>query len=1437
MLLPRAGLAQKKDFVAKALCPRILVVSSADITDSCQVNNLESLSELIEPFGQDVSTQITIQDGQGAPYFLDKINIRFISDFIIEKQKQLSNTEVDELVKNCVIGSAAADSADPAFIKDSSGIDKEAAANEEISIWSPWYTLFRQQWVNSMQASEHESFMHPVACLLAVSGSDADPVGSLRNLANHAVVRRAQTQSFAGTNMMLFYMVIHDERHATDTHNVDHRFDQVRKAFGQNCSLLRINSNTDLIGASDSSERTKISGIWSNSRAALQPLAPVPEKVYGGMLTMRDVAALRDAVKQMMVRGVIPHMQYVVRQLSDHTANQRRGITGRLFSAGRRYFGNAGKASSMLTGVDGETYFRYDSPEAMMRQLADYSFMLKDFRFAQSVYQVARRDFLAEKAWKCYAGAQEMVGLCKLMWEIQATKAEFDSNFDDAITIYLHKSHCSHPFLAIRSVILYYELLKHHKMLTYAPVALLRVPRVHVSLNALMSEQAAYSFLKFTPRPEVRKFSFYAMIASQQFQRADMGEMAHRCLRMVKHALATPAGLHSQSRAEEDEKAGYTEEKKLGIAQADASDHNSSSSSEVTTRSSWAAIDSFVNHELGRQCMAAQNYDEALQYFMALMSDDKIPPKLQNKYLQELLQLFLESDDQAALHATEENKPSASVQLSIPNIDPLMARIIMSPNLEGEDGMLEWRLDGSAPAFASTVGGSVVMSPQQKGRKCCSVGETVAVLLVVTNPLTIGVTLNSFTLDCEFTAAGEQNESEAFEVTTVPSVILEGGQTSMVTVEIVAKQPGDLSIIGAKFLLCDILPTFKSLRLPGRRLNDTKEQRMTPVYSSDTSLGFRVDPELPHLHITMHDFPDTLMSGSVHKAAIHIANQGNLPCRGIALWLSHPSFFDIKSPHILSDATTSNGSLDVYQKQAIVNDTDTLSVHNALQDCSEFLLIGDAKQQLSGARHLVPIECLAPGETLVVPLWARGDRVGDHSLKLSVGSCANTALQTGVSRVMRSRTFDVDLLVTPSLRVNAFVRPSSKNPQERLLGIEVENMQTDISVQLVQTTFSSGHYQLVPIFVSKQKTVPGGKVTIGPRQTINLMYRARPYQGHKQESLEHSSSLQTTMPEWFTINALRQYIYSNEKPKRLPEPIDLIYSNAVLGDHEGIDCVHSSLQNYIVRSQSHRRRNMLRANYPMIPEKYHHVIFSLFETFGIDFVLFWAEIGGAMRSGHHSITGIDLGVPHDYVNEALNPPEEGAARAWLANTINEREMLIQSIANRAGAMANRHERVLDVAMRVASVNKGIQDANDESKSIMYIADIRIAVRNHSWRYGYKGRLDLLSPADLEQLFASDKIRLDYSGSRSSWSWLEKPTFSFIVGPQQSVEVNAKIACLTSGVVDIGLWKLRAAALEPSKNGTVEAESIAAKAQYGSKSLECTIYPVLPCFISVVDSRE
>ena len=49
----------------------------------------------------------------------------------------------------------------------------------------------------------------------------------------------------------------------------------------------------------------------------------------------------------------------------------------------------------------------HDSPDFLMRKLADYAFMLRDYRFALSIYETLKKDFQnSESHIKYLAGAQ-----------------------------------------------------------------------------------------------------------------------------------------------------------------------------------------------------------------------------------------------------------------------------------------------------------------------------------------------------------------------------------------------------------------------------------------------------------------------------------------------------------------------------------------------------------------------------------------------------------------------------------------------------------------------------------------------------------------------------------------------------------------------------------------------------------------------------------------------------------------------------------------------------------------------------------------------------------------------------------------------------------------------------------------------------------------------
>lgn len=53
--------------------------------------------------------------------------------------------------------------------------------------------------------------------------------------------------------------------------------------------------------------------------------------------------------------------------------------------------------------------------EALSRRLADFAFMLRDYKFASGIYDSIRRDYAQDRAWRYAAAATEMYGLSLLL--------------------------------------------------------------------------------------------------------------------------------------------------------------------------------------------------------------------------------------------------------------------------------------------------------------------------------------------------------------------------------------------------------------------------------------------------------------------------------------------------------------------------------------------------------------------------------------------------------------------------------------------------------------------------------------------------------------------------------------------------------------------------------------------------------------------------------------------------------------------------------------------------------------------------------------------------------------------------------------------------------------------------------------------------------------
>ena len=159
---------------------------------------------------------------------------------------------------------------------------------------------------------------------------------------------------------------------------------------------------------------------------------------------------------------------------NDQVASKRRGISGRFMSMSKRWTafgsgsrGTAGSGTSPGGGASGnydslQGFYRPDTAEALLRKMADYSFMLRDYKLSSSTYELLRTDYNNDKAWKYHAGANEMAAISNLLNPLANTARNKIESFDQMLETasYSYLSRCSDPQDALRCLALGVELLK-----------------------------------------------------------------------------------------------------------------------------------------------------------------------------------------------------------------------------------------------------------------------------------------------------------------------------------------------------------------------------------------------------------------------------------------------------------------------------------------------------------------------------------------------------------------------------------------------------------------------------------------------------------------------------------------------------------------------------------------------------------------------------------------------------------------------------------------------------------------------------------------------------------------------------------------------------------------------------------------------------------------
>lgn len=565
-----------RDLTLRAFSPHVSVLASQDTDELIRHKGISGgLLELLRPFGEHVPGKVTIRDSTGVSRSWDDYAVRFtgVKDGL-ESPRAADRNSIDSTGQRAAQRTSLLEFK-PArlrtggdvpqvedlverhltFAEEHSGPVEDYITAKDIvtadsSSTSPFYSLYIRRLLSGLPMVPSETFAHPVASVIAISSRSPSPIEELRNLYDSSNTGEHRLPQWVHNEFLRYYVLIHDEDYDDITKSMA-LYDQMKRHFGLHCHLLRLRS-TQCVASDDDSMRLQHCE-WMSAAEELAEIVRRETTDDDGDPTPyifeSDATAIRAFIREMVTQSIIPSMERASATWNDQVASRRRGLSGRFMSLSKRFttFGNRNSSGPTLGGAVSnydslQGFYRPDAPEALMRKLADYSIMLRDFRLAHSTYEILCQDFKNDKAWRHYAGANEMAAVSLLL----ATGANNKIRIE-GIDLYLDTAYYSYvtragaPYNALRTLVLGVELLKmrggnalddaarwSNKILDDKLVGsvghALFMERVGICFN----ERRRIGGLEGIDRH--RKAAFWNMLAADAWMRLEKASQAERCL-------------------------------------------------------------------------------------------------------------------------------------------------------------------------------------------------------------------------------------------------------------------------------------------------------------------------------------------------------------------------------------------------------------------------------------------------------------------------------------------------------------------------------------------------------------------------------------------------------------------------------------------------------------------------------------------------------------------------------------------------------------------------------------------------------------------------------------------------------------------------------------------------------------------------------------------
>ncbi|KAI1765385.1 hypothetical protein GGR53DRAFT_490222 [Hypoxylon sp. FL1150] len=480
------------NLILRAFVPHVAVYTSEDTDILLKEKGFaRGLWELLRPFGERVQGKVIIRDSNGSSRTYEDYSIHFVrfGEGIVHPESVTTNLKNAQVPRS---NGASEKSNEPGRGSPRQGIsisDVESVTDRhlryaeesffslpqsptnhglDIDVPSPYYALYLRRLLSGLPLTPHETFAHPVASVIAISSRNQDPIGTLQRLYDESFSGDARLPNWVNAEYLRYYVLVHEEERDDITRSMS-LFDQMKRNFGLHCHLLRIRGTQSVATDDDSIPLPR--SEWMSAAEEMADIRKSEDQEDFEDPTRyifdSDATAIRTFIREMVTQSIIPTMERKVSEWNDQVASRRRGLAGRFVGLTKRWgFGSSSRTSFSGQGsgsnYDSLGFYRQETPEAIMRKLADYAFMLRDWKLANSTYDLLRSDFNNDKAWRYHAAANEMAAISLLIMpqniSARSRVETIDTAFEAAFYSYITR--CSAPYGALRCLALGMELLR-----------------------------------------------------------------------------------------------------------------------------------------------------------------------------------------------------------------------------------------------------------------------------------------------------------------------------------------------------------------------------------------------------------------------------------------------------------------------------------------------------------------------------------------------------------------------------------------------------------------------------------------------------------------------------------------------------------------------------------------------------------------------------------------------------------------------------------------------------------------------------------------------------------------------------------------------------------------------------------------------------------------